>query len=312
MKYFDLHCDTLFSIAHEGGSLLSRGGHLDLDRASRFEPYAQVFALFCGTEPLDDPESAHALFQTLMTTAEQQFRLASDRLVHCRTAEDFDRACASGKAAAFLSIEGAELLQSEPDIRTAAEAGVRIVTLSWNHDSCYACGAARSRRKGLTERGRQLVGRLEREGMFFDVSHLSERGFWDLAEITGRPILATHSNSRAVRRHVRNLNDDQAREIIRRGGLVGLNCYVPFVTPDETASVRALFPHIDHLMELGGERCLALGADFDGCDRLPEEIRDITGMQTLAEEMRRHGYAETLIDNLFFENAARFVRKYFT
>ena len=65
-------------------------------------------------------------------------------------------------------------------------------------------------------------------------------------------------------------------------------------------------------MELGGERCLALGADFDGCDRLPEEIRDITGMQGLAEEMLRHGYTETLIDNLFFENAARFVREYFT
>lgn len=310
MKYFDLHCDTLFSIAHEGGTLLSRSGHLDLSRASQFAPYAQVFALFCGPEPLDDPEQAHVLFRTLMTTAEEQFALAKDRLILCRTAEDFDRACASGKTAAFLSIEGAELLQSEPDIQAAA-AGVRIVTLSWNHDSCYACGAVRNRRKGLTERGRQLVGQLERNGMFLDVSHLSERGFWDLAELTDRPILATHSNSRAVRRHVRNLNDDQAQEIFRRGGLVGLNCYVPFVTLNKTASVRDLFPHIDHLMELGGESCLALGADFDGCDWLPEEIRDITGMQGLAEEMRRHGYADELIDRLFFDNAARFVREYF-
>ena len=312
MKYFDLHCDTLFSIAQEGGSLLSRGGHLDLTRTSQYQPYAQVFALFCGPQPLDDPEQAHALFDTLLTTANEQFALFSDRLVHCRTAEDFDRACTEGKAAAFLSIEGAELLQCEQDIRTASDAGVRIVTLSWNHDSCYACGAARSRRKGLTERGRQLVGRLEREGMFLDVSHLSERGFWDLAELTDRPILATHSNSRAVRRHIRNLNDDQAQEIFRRGGLVGLNCYVPFVTPNETASVRDLFPHIDHLMELGGERSLALGADFDGCDRLPNEIRDVTGMQCLAEEMRRHGYRDDLIENLFFENAARFVREYFS
>lgn len=311
MKYFDLHCDTLFSIAHEGGTLLSRIGHLDLSRASQFAPYAQVFALFCGPEPLDDPEQAHALFRTLLTTAEEQFALTEDRLILCRTAEDLDRACASGKTAAFLSIEGAELLQSEPDIQAAAEAGVRIVTLSWNHDSCYACGAARSRRKGITPRGRQLVGQLEQNGMFLDVSHLSERGFWDLAELTDRPILATHSNSRAVRRHVRNLNDDQAQEIFRRGGLVGLNCYVPFVTPNKTASMCDLFPHIDHLMELGGESCLALGADFDGCDWLPEEIRDITGMQGLAEEMRRHGYADELIDRLFFDNAARFVREYF-
>lgn len=311
MKYFDLHCDTLFAIATEGGTLLERNGQIDLNRARKYETYAQVFALFCGSEPLDDPMQAHAMLANLLHTALDQFAAYTDRLVHCRTATDFDRACAEGKVAAFLSIEGAELIQSEEDIRAAVDAAVRIVTLSWNHDSCYACGAVHSRRKGLTERGKQLVKRLEQSNIFFDVSHLSERGFWDLAELTDRPILATHSNSRAVRRHMRNLNDDQFREICRRGGLVGLNCYVPFVTSNATASVRDLFPHIDHLMELGGASCLALGADFDGCDRLPDEINDIADMDCLADEMGRHGYEDDLIRNLFFENAAQFVREYF-
>ncbi|MDO5548749.1 MAG: membrane dipeptidase [Eubacteriales bacterium] len=311
MKYFDLHCDTLFAIAQEGGTLRKRGGQVDLDRARKYEPYAQVFALFCGAEPLDDPAQAHVMFTTLLRTAQEQFAANADGLMYCRTAADFDRACDAGKVAAFLSVEGAELLQWEEDICAAIDAGVRVVTLSWNHDSCYACGAARSRRKGITERGKALVKRLDQAGIFLDVSHLSERGFWDLTELTERPILATHSNSRAIRHHVRNLKDDQFREICRRGGLTGLNCYVPFVTPNVTASVRDLFPHIDHFMELGGEYCLAIGADFDGCDRLPDEIHSVADMDCLAEEMRRHGYSEECIRNLFFENAARFVREYF-
>jgi membrane dipeptidase len=312
MKYFDLHCDTLFAIAEEGGTLFRRAGQLDLSRAKKYETYAQVFAMFCGSIPLNDPQRAHDLFKKLLYTAEKQFEDNQDRLCLCRTAEEFDSACKEGKIAAFLSVEGAELLQTEEDIQTAVDAGVRIVTLSWNHDSCYACGAASNRRKGITELGKRLVKKLDHSGVFLDVSHLSERGFWDLTELTDRPILATHSNSRTIRHHIRNLNDDQFTEICRRGGLVGLNCYVPFVTSKKTASVRDLFPHIDYLMELGGEHCLSIGADLDGCDRLPDEIHDIADIGCLAEEMQRHGYKDEWIQNLFFENAARFVRNYFT
>ncbi|MGN1014625.1 MAG: dipeptidase [Butyricicoccus sp.] len=311
MKYFDLHCDTLFSIAHEGGSLKQRKGHIDLNRAAVYDPYAQVFALFCGPKPLDSPEKAHELFQLLLCTAKQQFADCADRLLLCRTAQDFDRACREGKTAAFLAVEGAELLQNEQDFHAAVDAGVRIVTLSWNHDSVFACGAASDPRKGLTSRGRKLVSMLEQAGVIPDVSHLSERGFWDLADCTDAPILATHSNSRTVHEHVRNLTDEQVREIVRRGGLIGLNFYVPFLTGRKRSVMADVFPHIDHLLELGCESTLAIGADFDGCDRLPEGVEDITAMQAVRDELLRHGYSEQLTDALFFENAARFVRNYF-
>lgn len=312
MNYFDLHCDTLFSIAQEGGTLLRRKGHIDLQRTRQFDRYAQVFALYCGPQPLDDAQQAHQLFQKLLNTAKEQFDAAKEQLMHCRTAADFTQAEQQGKAAGFLSIEGAELLQSEEDFCAAAEAGVRIVTLAWNHDSLYACGALRDQKKGLTAKGKQLVHAMEKNGMIPDVSHLSERGFWDLMEITDLPVCATHSNSAAVCPHPRNLTDAQFRELVRRNGLIGLNGYTAFVSPKKRVQIADLFPHIDHWMELGGENSLAIGADFDGCDSLPKGMSDVQDISALQDEMRRHGYSETLLQKLFYDNAARFVREQFT
>ncbi len=311
MRYFDLHCDTLFEIARNGGSLAARDGHVDLTRAQNYDPYVQVFALYCGSQPLNDAETAHALFAKLMQTAQSQFAAHADRLVHCKTAQELAQAVESGRAAALLSIEGAELLQNDEDFETAVRSGVRFVNLAWNHDSVFACGALTNNKKGLTPRGIDLVHRMEQNGMIPDVSHLSHRGFWDLAECTDGPIVATHSDSAAVCRHKRNLTDEQFAELVRRRGLVGLNFYVPFVRRGREASVSDLFPHIDHLMEQGGEDILAIGADFDGCDRLPNEIRDISDIEVLAETMRAHGYSDTRIDKLFFGNAMRFAQENF-
>lgn len=311
MNYFDLHCDTLFAIAQEGGTLEKRSGHIDLSRVSQYDSYVQVFALFCGARPLDAPNDAHRMFVKLMNTKREQFAASPDRIVQCRTADDVESARRSGRAAGILSIEGAELIQNEEDFRTAVDEGVRIVTLAWNHDSCYACGALSDQKKGLTEQGKELVCRLDNEQIFADVSHLSERGFWDLAECTSRPILATHSNSRTICAHDRNLTDEQIREICRRGGLIGLNFYVPFVTKKRRASGKAVFPHIDHMLELGAQDALAIGADFDGCDHLLDGLCDVAAIGTLAEEMRRHNYSERLIDKIFFDNAAQFVRENF-
>lgn len=312
MNYFDLHCDTLFSIARDGGTLSRREGHIDLQRAQCFDQYAQVFALYCGDQPLNDAERAHQMFRKLLDTAQEQFRSAAGQLMHCCTAADLAEAERQGKAAAFLSIEGAELLQSEEDFYAAVDAGVCIVTLAWNHDSLYACGALSDQSKGLTANGKRLVHAMERNGIVPDVSHLSARGFWDLMEITDAPVCATHSNSAAICPHLRNLGDEQFCELVRRGGLIGLNGYTAFVAPKRRVRIADLFPHIDHWMELGGEDSLAIGADFDGCDSLPKGISDIRSMAALENEMRRHGYSETLLHKLFYDNAARFVREQFT
>lgn len=313
MNYFDLHCDTIYELSQyaiyskNGGTLRKNGGQLDLTRAARFGHYTQVFALFCGAKPVAGPADAHARFTHLLETVQRAFQETTDCLMYCRTAADFAQAKQQGKTAAFLSIEGAELLQSAEDIQTAIDAGVRMVTLTWNHRSMYGCGASTDNGAGLTAAGRKLAQYLTANGVFLDVSHLSERGFWDLAACISVPIVATHSNSKAVCPHVRNLTDAQFDEIVRRGGLVGINFYVPFLTDKKHAACEDVLRHIEHFCARGGEKQLCIGADWDGCDRLPDGIVDVTGIERLAETLARHGYSDAQIGDLLYDNAKRFV-----
>lgn len=313
MDYFDLHCDTIYELSRyaiyskTNGTLRKNSGQLDLARAAQFGQYAQVFALFCGAKPVENPADAHERFTHLLETARQAFGENTDCLMHCKTAVDFTQAKQQRKTAAFLSIEGAELLQSAQDIQAAIDAGVRIVTLAWNHCSIYGCGASTDNKAGLTMEGKQLTQYLSANDVFLDVSHLSERGFWDLAECISAPILATHSNSKAVCSHVRNLTDTQFDEIVRRGGLVGINFYVPFLTKRRHAACEDILRHIEHFCVRGGEKCLCIGADWDGCDQLPNGILDITGVELLAEILARHGYSDEQIADLFYNNANQFV-----
>lgn len=317
MNYFDLHCDTMYRLTDfdhklDGTETLQKNsGHVDLARAGLFGHYAQVFALFCGYRPILSPEDAHRRFARLLDTAQQSFAACGASLRHCKTAADFAAAQEQRQTAAFLSIEGAELLQSEADIQAALDAGVKIVTLAWNFDSVYACGAAADDNAGLKPAGRRLAQTVSARGVYLDVSHLSQRGFWELADCIDAPILATHSVSKRLRRHPRNLTDAQAREIIRRGGLIGVNFYVPFLTRNKQASCDDIVRHIEHFCALGGEKNLCIGADWDGCDRLPREITDLTGIERLEEALARHRYSEKQINGFLYDNAARFAAERF-
>lgn len=284
---------------------------MDLQRAAVYDHYAQIFALFCGSKPVASPEDAHKRFTHLLQTAQQAFASCGDELIFCATAEQWKEAQQQQKTAAFLSIEGAELLQSEEDIQTALDAGIRIVTLTWNHDSVYGCGAVTDQQSGLTSAGKHLAQYLSTHQMYLDVSHLSERGFWELADCVQAPLLATHSNSRSICNHPRNLTDAQFCELVRRGGLVGINGYVPFLTGRKMASCDDMVRHIEHFCELGGEKHIALGTDWDGCDRLPKEISDVADMEHLAEALVRHHYSDQQIADIFYDNASAFVAQYF-
>ncbi len=318
LQYFDLHCDTFYECYEMRKCLRENDLMIDRTKVSGFADYIQFFALFCGARPpepipgrrslLDLPEEAR--LDAMLQTAQEQFLQNRDWLYLCRCAEDLQSPERRGRAAAFLSIEGAELLCTEAHIRRAWEAGVRMVTLSWNYRNQYACGAAAGNGVGLTGRGKWLVRELVRMGILLDVSHLSDAGFWEVCVETEAPFAATHSNSRAVCPHQRNLTDLQFQEILRRGGLVGINLYGGFLREDGRPPALAdAVRHIEHFCALGGRDILALGADFDGCDLLPQEIRTAADMERLAEALLRLNYPQSTVDGLFYKNAVHFIHR---
>lgn len=315
MKLFDMHCDTLYECYETGKRLRENNLAIDRGKTAPFGHYAQVFALFCGARApasvkrprclLDVPPEER--LDALLLTAQTEFRANADWISLCRNGEELRHARDKGKAAAFLSIEGAELLADAQALVRAYDHGVRLVTLAWNDENAYACGAMTDNDKGLTARGLSLVDQMTARNMIVDVSHLSEAGFWELCAHTDAPLCASHSNSRAVCPHLRNLTDLQFSELVRRRGLVGINLYSPFIAENETATVDDVLRHIEHLCALGGETCLSMGCDLDGCDRLPAQINTVRDVEKLAEAMLRRNYLESTVNGIFYEHAAAFI-----
>ena len=144
-------------------------------------------------------------------------------------------------------------------------------------------------------------------GILIDVSHLSDPGFWDIMEYAPGPVIATHSNSRSVHYHTRNLTDEQITAIVKNRGVVGLNLFVNFMGVDP--DIETVVAHLDHFWELGGEDVVALGGDWDGADPLVKGFSDVTGWKYLYEELLRRGYSETLVQKLFYSNMMRIVKE---
>ena len=319
MKLFDLHCDTLYECCETGKHLRENDLHVNRAAAQRYEHYVQFFALFCGAYPpesqkkkrsclLDTPKDER--LARMLQTAQTEFAANADWLTLCRSGEELTRAAESGKAAAFLSIEGAELLpEREGALDEAYDAGVRLVTLTWNYRSRFGCPSAIDQNEGLTDGGRQLVRALDARRMLIDVSHLSDRGFWDVCGLSDRPFVATHSDSRALCRNSRNLTDEQFAEIAQRGGLVGINLYTPFLVRQSDSVLDDAIDHIERFIGMYGEKIVALGCDFDGCDQLPVGIEGLGDMYRLADRMLALGYREETVRGLFYDNAFAFVQK---
>lgn len=287
---FDAHCDTISAVFETGGSLFKNSFQLVLKRLSKYRPAAQVFAIWGGHYR----EKAALLKSELSKYAETS--------VFCRTSADAMRAARIGKIAAFLSVEGAEQLDCSVDqLRTAHhDDGVIMINLCWNSDNAL-CGSAMDGGGGLTEQGRAFVRAAQEMDVVIDLSHASEKTFWDVMDIKTRPVVASHSNSAALySAFPRNLSDAQFKALVECGGGAGLNLCPDFLS--ESADIDSCTAHMEHFLALGGEKALFMGADLDGIDDLPKGISGVRDMDKIYEAMLRRNYSESLVKDIFYNN----------
>lgn len=306
IPYFDAHCDTIYRCLRTGAQLRENDGHLDLRRASAFGRFAQVFALYQDPEEVPQGSTMVREGQLLHQKFLREMEQNRNVIVPCRTGAEVDRAAADGKMAAILSIEGAELIGCDPgQVETAAEWGVRLLNPVWNHANRLSGSNAELPEQGLTSYGRDFARRMEDCGIYPDVSHISDPGFWDLVRLARGPVVASHSNSRALCPHRRNLTDDMFRAIRDSGGVVGLNLYRPFVGPAGT--MEELTAHVEHFLSLGGEKTLCLGGDLDGCEELAAGMEGIQDVPQLWQALADRGYPRQLLEDLFWNNLRRLI-----
>lgn len=304
---FDGHCDTILRCFEHGGGFRKSEGHLDLERTRKFGRYAQFFAIF-GDETTEPGTPLWDLVQKEYAIFQRELEKNADRLVFCRSGAEAEEAFHFGKSVAFLSVEGAELLNCDLNkLEQAYHMGVRAINLTWNTPNLLSGTNVAETKRGLSQQGRAFVRRMEALGMLVDVSHLSDPGFWDVVELSTKPFFASHSNSRAVFFNPRNLTDAQFTAIIEHNGVAGLNMYSEFL--GEQANIDTVIDHLEHFLSLGGEKHVSLGGDWDGIRQTPHGISGIQDMDRLYERLLQRNYHEALLRDVFYSNLMRVVNE---
>jgi membrane dipeptidase len=310
VRIADLHADVLSKLLlHPGRSWqnASEGALFDAtpERLRQGGVALQVFAIYL---PEALPKTPDALFESAELFWSEVLTAKGVKLI--RTGRDVEALKRDeSRIGAILSLEGADGLQGLGwPLRLLHRLGLRLLGPTWNHANWACDGAMEPRAGGLTRAGKQLIEQCGKLGILVDVSHLSERGFWDVAELSRRPFFASHSNAKALKDHPRNLTNAQLQTLIEADGLIGLTFVPWFLTEREPATVTDILRHVEHVCELGGAGQIAFGSDFDGVERHVSGLEHPGLYPVLAEELLRR-YPENLVNAFMGGNAFRFFEK---
>lgn len=303
---FDLHCDTLSRLLGQNmdsfGSLLDNECHISLNRTEKLPGYAQCFA--CFTTDLwegKSPVTAVQSFERQIAQFQREMNHHSDKIAMAYSADEVEENLKKGMMSGILTIEGPAGFGFDPELLSdLALIGFRMTTLGWNENN--ALTGSNVTGGGLTDLGKVYVKEAQALGMIVDVSHISDEGFWDIMELTQKPVVASHSNSRFVCDHSRNLTDDMFRALCQTGGVAGINLYSAFL--GDNANIDTVCDHILHFLELDPTGThIALGGDLDGCDSLPEGISGIDDYPSIADRLSQRGVDDGVLHNIYWNNA---------
>ena len=336
IPFFDGHNDTLLRLLDHARTdkldLFIKGsqeGHIDLPRARAAGMAGGFFAMFPPPLKADlaqvaaAPDYAKGQLPPLLDLADAQqstFGMAAlllqleraGAVTVCRSAAELKTAMADNRLAAIFHIEGAEAIDTDfRSFEVLYAAGLRSIGITWSRANAFGTGvpfrfpADPDIGPGLTDPGKNLVRLCDRRGVMIDLSHLNAAGFRDVAAISTKPLVATHSNVHGICQSTRNLTDWQLAAIRESGGVVGLNFATGFLRPDgrflAETPIDLMVRHVDALLEALGEDGIALGSDFDGA-MVPAEIGDVTGVPKLLQTLMDKGYGEDLVRKIALEN----------
>lgn len=307
MKVIDAHCDLLYKMFENKAISFERddpGVDVTLPRLKQANVAIQFFAIFLSDQYR--PSFANVL---------EYIRIFKEKIithpdmVHIQSTEDMQYRLLHNKIGAMLTLEGVEGLEGNLTyLHIAYYLGVRFVGITWNHANWAADGVGEARKGGFTNLGKLFVKECEKLGMLLDVSHLSERAFWELMELSHRPFIASHSNAYALCPHPRNLTDEQIRAIIRKDGRIGLT-FVPWFVKENDPRIVDVVNHLERVCSLGGARHVGFGSDFDGISHWVPGLENTGKYPAFINTLLNH-FHEKDIANFMFNNWNNFLEKH--
>jgi membrane dipeptidase len=307
MKLIDLHCDTILRCVDSEGKVKLEKNDLciDVQKLRKSDSLAQFFAMYVDLDIYREPlDKCLDMIDCFYNEIEEN----SKYIAFSGSVADMERNRAEGKISAFLAIEEGGVIEGKlQNLRNLYRLGVRLITLTWNYPNCigYPNFEWKYKDKGLTPFGEEVVAEMNRLGMIIDVSHLSDQGFYDVARLSKKPFVASHSNARAVEGHTRNLTDDMLVVLAEKGGVTGINLEPLFLGGEGTLEVMT--NQINHMRNVAGIDVVAIGTDFDGTSPLTA-IKDIGEMGLLCDALKKSGFSTGDIEKIMYRNTERVIR----
>lgn len=301
----DAHCDYLFGAMEYGWTIDTkrRGQTITLENLKNGGVALQFLAAWADTALRVPP-----LEQVLIMIDRYYAALeAHPELVPLT--KDFDPR--SGKIATVLAVEGAECLGASPSIlRDLYRLGVRAMTFTWNSDNELAGAGQGKKRRGLSQAGKEILREMNRLGIAFDVSHLSDAGIEDALALSTQPIFASHSNCRALQDAPRCLPDAYIRAIAEKGGVVGINFYGPQLCASGRATIADIVRHIEHAVSIGGMDHVCIGSDFDGMSQYPKDLKNPSDLPALFDALLRDGFTPADVERIAYRNLHDYIIRF--
>lgn len=314
MKIIDMHCDTVMShYYNREENLLDREGHLNLQMMQKAGALAQFFAIYLMRPEIEE-NGPYSLFEEMYQLYLKQMEQNSDLIRPAYCCEDILKNQADGKMSSILTIEDGVFVEDHIErIREVYDKGVRLITLLWNFENSLGYPSSDNRQAhnlGLKPMGIEAVELMNQLGMIVDVSHLSEGGFYDVAQHSKAPFVASHSCARALCNHRRNLTDHQLQTLGNKGGLAGVN-FAPFFLKEDSeySEIDQVIRHLRYMADKAGIESVGLGSDFDGIDDAGE-IENYEGYIKILERMQGV-FTDDEIDKICSGNALRVMKDVF-
>lgn len=315
----DTHNDVLFNQVENGADLGKhlKTGQFDLHRAKSGGLDAQIFSIWCGEDFGEG--KAFAMANRQIDSLDALIARNPEKMVLVKNRKQIETAVAEGKLAAMIGVEGGHMIEERIDyVDSLAKRGMVYLTLTWNNSTSWSTSAQDETFKkdslphiGLSNKGKEIVKRLNALGVMVDVSHVGERTFYDVLASSSKPVIASHSSVYALAPHQRNLKDEQLRAIAKNGGVVFVNFYSGFIDPSynqaqpKRPALSVLIKHIDYIAKLVGADHVGLGADFEGAESFPEGIDSVKDYPKITKELLKLNYSTEDIEKILGGNLLR-------
>ena len=325
MKVIDMHCDTIMVLMNGKDELRKSNNMIDLEKMQKGNYLLQCFAMFVPyvSKNKEEKYSPFEYCNKMIDKYYLELDKNQDLISPAFTSADIEKNIKDGKMTALLTIEeGGVCLGNIEFLRNFYRLGVRMMTLTWNfkneiatpnidyfaidRDKVRGADVLPNVTDGLTEFGIEVVKEMNKLGMVIDCSHLGDKGFYDVIKYSTKPIVCSHSCSRSVCNHPRNMTDDMLFKLKENGGVVGINYCQGFIKSEKTlATIKDVVKHIVYIKDLIGIDYIGLGSDFDGISNENIELKDASMMGRLIDELRAQGFSEEDIDKICYKNVLR-------